>query len=374
MEETWSNLQIDILLTVMQRLPYVDNLQMATVCKHWYHASKLRSRKHIQSAEGRVAWLLPSEPGRSLIEGQVINILSGKKYTMECPILFGTYPMASKQGWLLLDTSKFLPHYNRGGPPYSFCLLNPFTGEKIELPTTSMTSYVAAFTTVDGIPDCVAIANGDFNPSSRLQPLHPPFLLNLQILHLPDMKWETYGCNPGAQFRRHTINLLMIGQKIYISDGRGVVWFDMATSTFSEVVDLIKDKKVKKMENHILEKGGDVIRIFCPRSFLIRRNKRGNTTPREARFYFYKLTVTENKTEWAELNSAELEGTSWFLQHPLRSPSMVTKNCLKSKIYHLRQLGRAFQVDVYNLNTLDCTAELVSTTVVDGCHIWVDLG
>ncbi|KAJ4838051.1 hypothetical protein Tsubulata_029673 [Turnera subulata] len=353
-EETWSNLEIGVLSMVMERLPFVDNLQFAAVCKHWHYASKTCLRKeYSQSTKHRLPWLMEIQPSKR----QVINMVNNKKYSIECPPEF--FPRASKKGWLLLSLSCQISSH-------LIFLLNPLTKNQIELPKWSLPPFDAAISVKDGIPNCVAIARAPGIPS--------PLTLQIICPTNQDKDWKRYEYNISRDYPIASLaHLLIIDQDVYMSDRCGhVLRFNMVSSTFSEVVGL-KNDEVGDINQYTLEMEGELVKIIP------RYTSTTTTTPRLAHFLFYKLN--QDRTEWIKLEVHELKGTSWFLQdYSQQMSSFVVKGTPKTEIFRLHMVFSlqdpklVLRLDTYNLDILNGCGELISTREVDHPNCWVDLG
>ncbi|KAL6195326.1 hypothetical protein ACLB2K_030946 [Fragaria x ananassa] len=151
---SWSDLPIDILSDVGDRLPYLDFIRFGAVCKSWEAAKDERRRSSLRLPclfaslrySGALQFLdLTVQRSRSVkMRPEVRNLLSQAKLH------------ASKHGWSLLTVSD--------SKSKKFFFYNPFCGKVIDLPPLYMNkekeSYttVATFTTPPISHDCVVFA------------------------------------------------------------------------------------------------------------------------------------------------------------------------------------------------------------------------
>ncbi|KAL6217144.1 hypothetical protein ACLB2K_010361 [Fragaria x ananassa] len=149
---SWSDLPLDILCEVADRLPYRDLVRSAALCKTW---RRVIYGAHLpQLSTLLVSYLITYTCNR---DGKHIEFLDMQgetyKYTVKHELLVGTNPgpYASKYGWLLLN--------RYGLNKEQFYLYNPFCNEVIQLPELDLEPgfyvEIATFTAPPTSPNCV---------------------------------------------------------------------------------------------------------------------------------------------------------------------------------------------------------------------------
>ncbi|TXG65452.1 hypothetical protein EZV62_006727 [Acer yangbiense] len=132
-ESLWCNLPGNVLISIIERLCYVDQIYFRAVCKDW--------RSKIYGSVRRsdnFPWILAASTG-DILSRNIVSIsnqcylfdpIHKQKYTIENQILDGAQIHASKFGWLLLSRNT--------KSTYFFSFYSPFTNKIIELPELHM--------------------------------------------------------------------------------------------------------------------------------------------------------------------------------------------------------------------------------------------
>ncbi|XP_071738200.1 F-box/kelch-repeat protein At1g57790-like [Rutidosis leptorrhynchoides] len=138
---SWSDLPVEILSTIANRLELIELLSFRGTCKEFRVASYGLSAE-IESS--KPPWLLFHKPNTS--ECLIYNERESKTYKGNIPELEGAICLASYQGWLLLSKHESV---------YFFC---PFSVSKIVLPSfphKQLENHTAAFSDVPTSPNCI---------------------------------------------------------------------------------------------------------------------------------------------------------------------------------------------------------------------------
>ncbi|GAB4843575.1 hypothetical protein Ancab_013540 [Ancistrocladus abbreviatus] len=149
---SWSELKVDILILVILRLSFIDQVSFRSVCRLWRFAfsqcytklQALSARTRLMSYVNDGSFLLHSVmTSRTKSKGDPLPF---KPYRFHIPELQDTVCLASNFGWLLL----------RHGTSIFF--LNPFTRSRMDLPPLNHQVHeISAFSSPPISPDCVVL-------------------------------------------------------------------------------------------------------------------------------------------------------------------------------------------------------------------------
>ncbi|KAK0599961.1 hypothetical protein LWI29_010227 [Acer saccharum] len=157
-ESLWCNLPGNVLIFIIERLCYVDQIYFRAVCKDW----RSKIYRSVRRSDN-FPWILVASTGDTLSRN-IISIsnqcylfdpIHKQKYTIQNQILDGAQIHASKFGWLLLSRNT--------KSKYFFSFYSPFTNKIIELPELHMElsagkifrDAMATFSTAPTSSDCV---------------------------------------------------------------------------------------------------------------------------------------------------------------------------------------------------------------------------
>ncbi|KAL5837862.1 hypothetical protein ACOSQ3_015031 [Xanthoceras sorbifolium] len=146
----WSDLSIEILNLITERLYYIDQIRFRMVCKSW----RLNIYDDIKYAD-KLPWIM-GYSGKKKIHSSLFYLYEPsqkRRYLLKNKILVGAELRASKFGWLLLS-KKLTKSYTCSSS--SFFFYSPFTGEIIQLPELHMEDINrATFSTAPASSNCV---------------------------------------------------------------------------------------------------------------------------------------------------------------------------------------------------------------------------
>ncbi|KAK0599107.1 hypothetical protein LWI29_002425 [Acer saccharum] len=162
---SWSDLSVDLLILIMERLRYIDQIRFRAVCKGW------RSDTHRVKSENKLPWLMlwywPGEDNgepNSLCNEEDGSITGWcnlydptrkQKQTIfenkEGAIFAGVKFCAAKDGWVLFSRREDLTT----GKTTLLFFYNPFTKRIIKLDRSYLKVSAATFTTTPESPDCL---------------------------------------------------------------------------------------------------------------------------------------------------------------------------------------------------------------------------
>uniref|UniRef100_A0A2P2JFA4 KIB1-4 beta-propeller domain-containing protein n=1 Tax=Rhizophora mucronata TaxID=61149 RepID=A0A2P2JFA4_RHIMU len=219
---------------IKDRLPFVENLTVAVVCKHWHYASQIYPRKDLQSADCRPIWLMRVRyDNKCRGNEQLTNYSTGKKYFVGSLSDTATRVICSQKGWLLLA-----PQSNYKWPSSGMFLINPFTKQRYDLPIAMHGSIffpplTAAISVVNGIPNCVAIGSLD---SSFLHNIDfYPLEFILKIAQPDGREWRAYTYDYGTRETNSedcSSGMFIRNNHVYLIDKVGrTLAFDMIGTT-----------------------------------------------------------------------------------------------------------------------------------------------
>ncbi|ESQ29673.1 hypothetical protein EUTSA_v10023551mg [Eutrema salsugineum] len=147
--QTWRDLPLELLISVMAYLEIKDNVRASAVCKSWHEAAV--SVRIIDQPP----WLMHFSKSKNSYE--IYNPSNGKKHTMELPkSLAGSKVRYSRDGWLLM--SKNISS--------DFVLFNPFTMDLVVLPYLELWYgyQLVGFSCAPTSSDCVVFTIKDYDP------------------------------------------------------------------------------------------------------------------------------------------------------------------------------------------------------------------
>ncbi|XWS56008.1 hypothetical protein CRYUN_Cryun09bG0049600 [Craigia yunnanensis] len=145
--QTWSDLPVELLESIMSHLTLEDNIRASAVCKRW-HKIAISVRVVNQSP-----WLMYFPKYGNLYE--FYDPSERKTYSLELPELHGSRVCYTKDGWLLL----YKPRNHR------VFFFNPFTREMIKLPRFELTYQIVAFSCAPTSTSCVVFTIKHISPT-----------------------------------------------------------------------------------------------------------------------------------------------------------------------------------------------------------------
>ncbi|KAK0601354.1 hypothetical protein LWI29_023465 [Acer saccharum] len=184
---SWSDLLVDLLILIMERLHYVDRIRFRAVCKGW------RSETDKVKSENKLPWLMSwywpgedfGEPNslRNEEDGSITSWcnlydpIRKQKQTIfeykEGAIFVGAEFCAAKDGWVLFSKREDMAT----GQTTLLFFYNPFTKRIIKLDRSYLKVSAATFTTTPDSPDCLiftytkystkTISIGTYSPSKK---------------------------------------------------------------------------------------------------------------------------------------------------------------------------------------------------------------
>ncbi|CAH2047116.1 unnamed protein product [Thlaspi arvense] len=148
-KQTWRDLPLELLISLMAYLEIEDNVRASYVCKSWYEAAV--SVRIIDQPP----WLMYFPKPRNCYE--FYNPSNCKKHTMELPkSLVGSKVRYSKDGWLLMSNCI----------SSDFVLFNPFTMDLVDLPYLELWYgyQLVGFSCAPTSSNCVVFTIKDYDP------------------------------------------------------------------------------------------------------------------------------------------------------------------------------------------------------------------
>nr|DAD28632.1 TPA_asm: hypothetical protein HUJ06_030100 [Nelumbo nucifera] len=155
----WSELPSELLWMFAERLSFVENVKMASVCNNWRHAIQSLSVVKPQDTHSHCEpWMMVIKNINSN-EREFVSASTKEKYTFSHGDFRGADLLSSKQGWLLLRRLKSSPP-SEPECCYTIFLVNPIFEGKTPMPNFNCTRlFHGVFTLVDGNPHCVVLAD-----------------------------------------------------------------------------------------------------------------------------------------------------------------------------------------------------------------------
>lgn len=270
-EKSWSQLPFLLLWMIKDRLDFIDNVQLASVCQNWHSASASYTKKSIQSASSlRLPWIMQELEVNSSSR-DFICMSRRKTFTIDLPEFHGATTLFSKRGWLLLWRKNFSysatagSSTNRNGGisnnplPYSMFLMNPFTRATVKLPDVEkdiIPPIAGSFsTTIEGYPHCVVLRG-----SHSRQGLG----LILRIAYVGDddqTGWsEISFAGESVKYFDLFNGLLVHGQHVYCFDLWGMtIIYDLETHEWKEIP--AGPENAETGLCHMMEYEGEIIRV-----------------------------------------------------------------------------------------------------------------
>lgn len=147
--QTWRDLPLELLISVMTNLEIEDNVRASAVCKPWYEAAV-----SVRITD-QPPWLMYFPKSRNSFE--FYNPSNSKRHTKELPkSLAGSKVRYSKDGWLLMCKSIST----------DFVLFNPFTMDLVVLPDLELWHgyQLVGFSCAPTSSDCVVLIIKDYDP------------------------------------------------------------------------------------------------------------------------------------------------------------------------------------------------------------------
>ncbi|XP_068644655.1 F-box/kelch-repeat protein At1g57790-like [Aristolochia californica] len=132
----WSQLPIDILVSIALFLDKNDAVQFCSTCKAWALVAPLVKQP---KAKAPLLLLPPDSDGTC----ELFDVTHRKTHFIHAPEIMKTEMLYSRDGWLLAS-----------GNGFTF-FLNPFTKEKIQLFPSRVPRYLCAFSSQPVLPDCL---------------------------------------------------------------------------------------------------------------------------------------------------------------------------------------------------------------------------
>ncbi|KAK3200279.1 hypothetical protein Dsin_023694 [Dipteronia sinensis] len=161
----WSNLPVDMLISILERLRYTDQIRFRAVCKGW------RSDTYGFKRENKLPWLMTwkwpieedgsfaslrnEEDGSITTWCNLYDPIRKQKTIVEstqAAIFVGSEFCDAKDGWVLFSKREDLMNT---GKTTSFFFYNPFTTKIIKLARSYLKVTAASFTTTPDSPDCL---------------------------------------------------------------------------------------------------------------------------------------------------------------------------------------------------------------------------
>ncbi|KAI9186693.1 hypothetical protein LWI28_019908 [Acer negundo] len=184
MSNLLSDLPVEIINFIAERLYYIDQIRFRAVCK------RLRSSiyNHIKFAD-KLPWIMGYSENKDIRSSlfYLYEPSQKRRYRLDNEILVGAELHASRFGWLLLSKKT-----KSSTSPHSFFFYCPFTGEIIQLPELHMgDANRATFSTAPTSSDCVIFVIS----------IHLPYRTDI------DYKFCVSTCSPGDTTWRSNLRL-----------------------------------------------------------------------------------------------------------------------------------------------------------------------
>ncbi|TXG65529.1 hypothetical protein EZV62_006804 [Acer yangbiense] len=168
----WSTLPVDMLISILERLRYADQIRFRAVCKGW------RSDTYGFKRENKLPWLMTwkwpieedgsfaslrkEEDGSITTWYNLYDPIRKQKSIVESTqdtIFVGSEFCDAKDGWVLFSKREDL----NTGKTTSFFFYNPFTTKIIKLARSYLKVTAASFTTTPDSPDCLIFTYSKFS-------------------------------------------------------------------------------------------------------------------------------------------------------------------------------------------------------------------
>ncbi|WOL13024.1 F-box protein SKIP23-like [Canna indica] len=161
MNSSWSDLPVELLGSIIERLPFVDRIRFSAVCSYWHYAAGV----HLGcSPAPQSPWLmLPFNPllTPSGSSAAFFSLADRKayKFPLPDPPVSDRLVVGSSHGWLITADSSSELH-----------LLNPVTGDQIRLPSVTTFPFVDAVYNTRGRVTSYSLCFGDDIPPESFEP------------------------------------------------------------------------------------------------------------------------------------------------------------------------------------------------------------
>lgn len=251
----------------------------------------------LQPAKNNRLPLVFSVPDYSNTEHLVLDISTKEFRTISHPDLLAAACVYTKGDWLLLCQMD-------NWWQYTYFLLNPFTGSRIDLPSIHKKGPGAfTFSMISGNPHRIVSVNNEY-----------PYGISIRVMCPGDEAWEVHEFKECDKSTLITAAAL-VGEQVLCLDHQGrVVVFDLSDGRWMYY---LQPQRSVRGFRYFIESDGEVLKVDCP-------------YPLFSSFTFSRLD--QRAIDWVELDDIELENTSWFLGP---CPSFRVKEAGK-KVYTLQ--------------------------------------
>ncbi|XP_061999115.1 putative F-box protein At4g17565 [Rosa rugosa] len=334
----WSELPTELLELIMKKLASVDILRFEAVCSCWNQAAKSYiSAPYFTLDIPQTPWLMiPGGEENHVHTRRFFNLAEFKYYTIKNAL--GDIPDAwcvgSSHGWLVLTEEKG-----------TACLLNPFSGDRIELPSiwtlhpVISKDYIAKAVTSSKPPS--SSSSSDFVVAIILY--SNTWITQLAFHRHGDDAWTGFG-QKGTVYH---------DGMFHSTSGH---FFALATDCSVEVWDLRKCFPIKTLhlqpfrhrqlnndddfkfdiQNYLVESLGEILLV---RRFIVTKIFYHKALPdvirpyRTSHFYIYRQKSTSLGFEWEKVES--LHNRAVFLggNHSMSLSSRNFPECEENSIY-----------------------------------------
>ena len=156
----WSDLPVDVLNIIAERLDFIEQLYFRLVCKNWRQSQVVPLYKNLPWLMEH-SWTYDDKNVNSVCSFHLLtdnrnHVTSNKLRREELNDLHGAVVCASRFGWLLLQKSTLSFFYN------------PYSKSIIKLPDLDIGFNRSTFSSVPTSPDCVCFAIQSSKNSSKM--------------------------------------------------------------------------------------------------------------------------------------------------------------------------------------------------------------
>lgn len=325
-EKSWCLLPDLVVWMIKDRLGFVDNTQMACVCRNWWHASTVYPN---QPAAPKAYIMYPPEPDNDdeLSCREFICVSTPTPTTMtneNCEKLttefVGAELVFSKRKWLLMKRKN------------SFFLIHLFTKVRINLPDVgSFGDFVGTFTFLD---------QQEHQPHRVFLYTNQHHKVWLRIAHIPgDKKWTEYNFVDHRIKSKSAKSVLAIGQKVFCFDFTGrLIIYDMVRNMWK----MVDQPERWHVRCYMVEHQGEIFKY----------SSRGDRLQQSRPNFDCTFRYNDDSTAWERLSYNDVKDmdTSWFLSK--------FQGCFSAK-------GQGFNVYYFTKRTFDAKlqyAMMIHTT------------
>ncbi|KAG8366725.1 hypothetical protein BUALT_Bualt17G0109200 [Buddleja alternifolia] len=173
----WSDLPPDLLSVIASKIFFLAHCNFKLVCKSWNMTSPIPQplpSSPVESPYFNSPCLMYSSWGNN--SWKLFHSLYNQLYDLDCQELMDAEILFSKYGWLLMSRSDELDEL------ITLFFFNPFTKQKIELPTTTSSFISACFTFPPTSPDCTVV--GIFSGSTICT-------IDFGLLKIGEREWKS---------------------------------------------------------------------------------------------------------------------------------------------------------------------------------------